>query len=155
MRLSALAALRRDREQVRYSTVHYKTVWFKTVQNYKTGCGSKRYVPKQYSYKMVHVTKWYTVTKQYVAKWYSIITVVSRDQQKSTNTWVGWAFSLPNPTLDMVSYSKQNSTNPTNPFVRRLLLIVTDHIQGSVRLGLTVNQSMGWWNPVYCDCNVL
>jgi hypothetical protein len=60
-------------------------------------------------------------------------------------------------TLDMISHNKQNYnkqncnkqnyTNPINPWVSGLLLIVTDHIQGWVRLGLMPNQSPGLVEP--------
>jgi hypothetical protein len=55
----------------------------------------------------------------------------------------------------MASYNKQDSTSPINPWVGGVLLIVTDHIQGTVRLGLTPNQSMDWWTSIDSDCNVL
>jgi hypothetical protein len=47
-------------------------------------------------------------------------------------------------TLDMVSHNKQNYINP---WVIGLLLIVADHIQGWVRLGLMPNQSPGLVEP--------
>jgi hypothetical protein len=50
----------------------------------------------------------------------------------------------------MVSYNKQNSTSTTHPWVGRILLIVTDHIQVQVGLGLTPNQSLGWGSPDDC-----
>ncbi len=65
-------------------------------------------------------------------------------------------------TLDMISHNKQNCnkqncnkqncnkqnyTNPINTWVSELLLIVTGHIQGWVRLGLMPNQSPGLVEP--------
>ncbi len=39
-------------------------------------------------------------------------------------------------------HNQHNSTNPTNPWVGGVLLIVTDRIQSKVRLGLMPNQFM-------------
>jgi hypothetical protein len=51
------------------------------------------------------------------------------------------------------SVNKQNSYMPcpTNPWVGGVLLVVTYHIQGKLRIGYIPNQSMGLWNSVGCD----
>ncbi len=62
-----------------------------------------------------------------------------------------WLGIKPNLTLDMVIDNKQNSSKPINPWVGGVLLLVTDHIQRKVRLGLAPNQSMGWRSTRFID----
>ncbi len=138
---------------VHYTTVRNTTVHNKSVQHYKTVQLKKRYLlKKRYMFQNS------TVTERYITKWFTDI--------HQPMDWLGILPSLPQPWIWSATYNRSPPTHgliglvefcwlwltisrvwlgkakcPTKPWVGGGLLVITDYIQGQVRLGRMPNHS--------------